>query len=73
MISAVLFLIALVGWGWCVFANHWTWEERRKGLCSIGEHWMTSKPLIWHNKHGEYFSGTHCRACDFQKVTKVEK
>jgi hypothetical protein len=34
---------------------------------------MTTTPLIWHNKQGEYFSGTHCRACYFQTHVKVEK
>jgi hypothetical protein len=71
--SAALFMAALAGWGWMVFGNHFTWVERRKELCKIGDHWMTTKSMIWHNKQGEYFSGTHCRACDFQKVIKVEK
>jgi len=71
--SAVLFIVALAGWGWLVFGDHMTWEERRKELCKIGHHWMTTKPLIWHNKQGEYFSGTHCRACDFQKIIRIEK
>jgi hypothetical protein len=71
--SAVLFIAALAGWGWMVFGDHFTWADRRRELCKIGDHWMTTTPLIWHNKQGEYFSGTHCRACDFQKVIKVEK
>lgn len=73
MISAVLFLIALVGWGWCVFANHFTWLERRRELCKIGEHWLTNRGLTWHNKHGEYFSERHCRACDHMEVKRESR
>ena len=56
-----------------VFGNHFTWQERRKELCSIGEHWLTEKSLEFHNKQGQYFTEQHCRACDYMKVTKVEK
>jgi len=73
MISLILFVIALVGWGWMVFGNHYTWVERRRELCKIGVHWMTDKVLEYHNNQGEYFSGTHCRACDFQKHVKIKK
>jgi hypothetical protein len=70
MISTVLFLIALVGWWWLVFANHFTWSERRKELCKIGDHWLTKKGSPWHNKHGEYFTERHCRACDHMEVKR---
>ena len=73
MISLFLFVFALIGWGWLVFGNHFTWLERRQELCSIGDHWLTNKGLTWHNKHGEYFTERHCRACDHMQVTKVEK
>jgi len=69
----LLWFIALALPAWGVFGNHFTWAERRRELCKIGDHWMTTKPLIWHNKQGEYFSGTHCRACDFQKHVRIEK
>jgi len=69
----LLWFIALTLPAWGVFGNHFTWAERRRELCKIGDHWMTTTPLIWHNKQGEYFGGTHCRACDFQKHVKIEK
>jgi len=68
MISAVLFAIALAGWAYMVFGNHFTWQERRRDLCKIGEHWLTDRGLTWYNKQGEYFSERHCRACDYMKV-----
>jgi hypothetical protein len=73
MISLILFVVALVGWGWLVFGNHFTWAERRKQLCSIGEHWLTNNGIEWHNKQGEYFTERHCRACNYMEVTKVEE
>ena len=73
MISLFLFVFALIGWGWLVFGNHFTWLERRQELCKIGDHWLTNKGLTWHNNHGEYFTERHCRACDHMQVTKVEE
>jgi hypothetical protein len=73
MISLFLFVVILFIWGYMVFGNHFTWQERRKELCSIGEHWLTEKSLEFHNKQGQYFTEQHCRACDYMKVTKVEK
>jgi hypothetical protein len=73
MISAILFVVALVGWGWLVFGNHFTWLERRKQLCSIGHHWMNKKGIEYHNQEGQYFFARHCRACDYQEITKVKK
>jgi hypothetical protein len=71
--SAVLFVAALAGWGRLVFGDHFTWEERRRELCKIGDHWMNKKGIEYHNKQGEYFFERHCRACDYQEITKIEK
>ena len=73
MISLFLFVFVLIGWGWLVFGNHFTWQDRRRELCKIGDHWLTNKGLTWHNTHGEYFTERHCRACDHMQVTKVKK
>ena len=72
MISTILFVIALSGWAWLVFGDHFTWEERRRELCSIGQHLMNTKGIKYHNKEGQYFYERHCRACNYQDITKVE-
>ena len=74
MIAIFLFLFSLIGWGWLVFGDHFTWVERRRELCrKYNEHWLTDKGLEWHNDKGQYFIERHCRACDYMQTKEVNK
>ena len=66
--SAVLFVVALTGWGWLVFGDHMTAQERRKEICSTGNHRYT-KPITWLAMNAtDSVTGTHCRDCGHWKI-----
>jgi hypothetical protein len=69
--SAVLFMAALAGWGWMVFGNHMTARNRRKEICSTGNHRYT-KPMEWLSLDGTHHTGTHCRDCGHWKTWKTQ-
>lgn len=70
--SAVLFVAALAGWGWLVFGDHMTARDRRKEICSTGNHRYT-KPIAWLSLDGATrMTGTHCRDCGHWNTWKAQ-
>ena len=64
----LLWLMALAGWGWLVFGDHMTARDRRKEICSTGNHRYT-KPITWLAMNAtDSVTGTHCRDCGHWKA-----
>ena len=67
----LLWLVALAGWGWLVFGDHMTAQDRRKEICSTGDH-RYNKPMEWLSLDGTRYTGTHCRDCGHWKTWKAQ-